>query len=71
MSRRYNNDPYWLTARFNSDCAKCHKHIKKGDRIFYYPNGRKAYCEDPCGKEASADFEAAAQDEAFMNGGGW
>ena len=69
MARRYGGDPYWLTARFSGTCAKCGKLIAKGARIFYYPNGRKSYCDGPdCGQRASDDFHAAASDEAMMCG---
>lgn len=58
-------DPYWLTARFTGTCAgrTCDHPIRKGDRIFYYPNGRKAYV-GPCAEAAAADFDSAAFDEA-------
>lgn len=71
MSRRYGRggDPYWTTARFDSDCAGCKRRIKRGERIFYYPNGRKAYCgADACGQACSAEFSAAAFDEDFASG---
>lgn len=61
---RYRNlDPYWLNARFDSRCA-CGAAIQKGERIFYYPNGKRALCAK-CGATASAEFEGAKQDEAF------
>ena len=64
---RYSRDPYWLTAKFNSTCAKCQGEIKKGQQAFYYPSTRSCYCQkESCGGEASADFNAAAQDEDFM-----
>ena len=47
-SHYQNRDPYWLNARFESACS-CGKSINKGDKILYYPNGRKAVCED-CGR---------------------
>lgn len=48
------NDPYWTTARFDSVDAKGHQ-IKKGDKIFYYPLGKKAVCKE-CGKDGYADL---------------
>ena len=67
---RYSRDPYWLNARFASDCAKCGKRINKGDRIFYYPI-TKSPMGSACGcaEDAAADFSACAFDEAFVNGG--
>jgi len=62
-------DPYWLNAKFASGCgnSSCPNQIRKGDRIFYYPNGRKALCP-ACSETAGRDFDAAKQDEAFMQG---
>jgi hypothetical protein len=40
---RYRNDPREMLARFNSKCAGCGEEIKKGERIAYWPNGKKAY----------------------------
>lgn len=64
----YKNDPYWMTARFacqsaNRDGAE----IKKGDRIFYYPSGRKAFVGAEA-EAASRDFQACAEDEAMATG---
>lgn len=65
--RTRNLDPYWLTARFNSKCSnpKCGREIKKGERAFYFPNGKSIRCDrDECGGQASRDFEAAKADES-------
>ena len=67
--KRYSNDPYWTTAKFNSIDIDGNP-VKKGDPIFYYPRtkvvmtGEKAEC-------ASAEFEANAMDEALYNGESW
>jgi len=53
--KRYSRDPHWLSAKFGSSCKKCGNHIKTGDRIFYYPSTKSAYCEI-CGKSAERDF---------------
>lgn len=66
---KYASDPRWITARFNSDCP-CGQPIHKGEKIFYYPKGRKALCEK-CGEKASAEFNSAAMDESFMSGEAW
>lgn len=63
---QYAGDPRWMTARFNSTC-QCNAQMRKGERIFYYPNGRKALCSK-CGEKASAEFESAKADEAMMCG---
>ena len=59
---RYQGDPRWITARFASTCA-CGLHgIARGERIFYYPNGKQAF-GGACAETASRDFEAARFDE--------
>ena len=63
---RYSRDPYWLNARFASQC-QCGKPIAKGERIFYYPSTRAALCPS-CSDQAAGEFAAAAADEAFMSG---
>ena len=42
--------------------------VKKGDRIFYYPN-TKTVLSGPEADKAGADFEANRFDEAQMTGG--
>ncbi|MGD0261500.1 MAG: hypothetical protein ABSD29_16925 [Verrucomicrobiota bacterium] len=64
---QYSGDPRWLTARFASKCP-CGKTIQRGERTFYYPRTKIALCQQPCGQKASAEFAAAAQDEAFCGG---
>lgn len=68
MSRYACRDPYWLTAKWEGTCH-CGGTIKKGQRAFYYPNGKRLLCA-PCSEKAAAEFAAAAADEAFMSGGG-
>jgi hypothetical protein len=63
--KTYAKDPRWITAKFPSDCSQCSGPIRKGARIFWYPNGKKALCEK-CGTPAAAQFEAEAHDEAFL-----
>jgi hypothetical protein len=58
----YRGDPYWMTARFSSTCACGEHQVKKGERIFYYPNGRSAY-GGKCAEAASRDFQSARFDE--------
>jgi hypothetical protein len=64
----YRGDPYWLNARFDSQCKKCGKKIKKGDRIFYYPKTKSPYCEKPCGELAEKDFRNMTEAEDFNSG---
>lgn len=66
MRRNIPRDPYWTTARYSGECRRCKAPIKRGDRIWWYPNGRAAYCAaDACGQACSAEFSAAAADEAI------
>jgi hypothetical protein len=62
-------DPYWTTARFDSSDADGNA-VKKGDRIFYYPDS-KTVLTGAAAEKAAAEFNAAKQDEAFMNGQSW
>lgn len=62
----YAGDPRWLTARYSSTCSKCDEPIKKGTQIWWYPNGKVAYCAT-CGETDSRVFDAAVEDEDFMN----
>jgi hypothetical protein len=64
VRRSYARDPHWLEARYASPCAcgnTAHQ-IKRGDRVFYYPIGRRAYT-GACAESASNDFLSAAGDE--------
>ena len=70
--KRYSNDPYWLTARFDSTCSHCKGPVKKGTRAFYYPRDKTILCgKEECGGKAALSFEAAAMDESFMAGQTW
>lgn len=66
--KSYARDPFWLESRFPGTCAKCGAAIKTGERIFYYPNGKKAYSGE-CAEAASRDFQSCAFDEAQYNSG--
>ena len=59
---RYSRDPYWMTTRYAGECAGCDKKIPKGARAYYYPNGRRIFCEG-CGNAKSAEFESQRWDE--------
>jgi len=62
----YSGDPYWTKERFGGKrCKRCGKEISRGESIFYYPKGKAIYCNGLCGKAASAEFDCAAEDEAF------
>ena len=66
--RYRNRDPYWLTAKFASNCSKCKATIKRGARIFYYPSSKTVLCDhDDCGGAAERDFAAAMFDESAYN----
>ena len=59
-------DPYWTSAKFDSTDANGNT-VKRGDRIFYYPDSKTVLTGDAAEK-AGGEFNAAKQDEAFMNG---
>ena len=63
----YKNDPRWIAARYDSTCADCGKKVGKGDKILYWPKGKKVYCKD-CGEGRYAEFRALADDEDFFFG---
>lgn len=65
---RYSKDPYWITAKWPG-VDKHGTPFKKGDRVFYFPNGREIVAGEKA-EQAARDFEAAAFDEAARNGGG-
>ncbi len=67
--RNRTRDPYWTTAKFASSDATGNP-VKKGDRIFYYPNTRTVLT-GPTAEKASADLAAAKMDEATYNGQTW
>lgn len=58
-------DPYWMTARSDGKDSKGNAY-KKGDEVFYYPNTKTILAGDAA-KKASREFDAARDDEAFMN----
>ncbi len=41
---------YPMTAKFEGRCTECEMKINKGDRIYYNPRMKEAFCEG-CGKE--------------------
>jgi hypothetical protein len=62
---QYRNDPYWLQAKFNGVCGNCDGKIKTGDRAFYYPIGKRIFCNaEDCGQRISREFESASTDES-------
>jgi len=67
--QRYSGDPYWTTAKWDGKDYKGDK-VSKGTRIFYYPRTRTVM-QGHDAEQAARDFNAAAQDEAFMNGDSW
>lgn len=61
-------DPYWLTARYRGECAGCGTAIRKGDRAFYWPKGKRLECKT-CGDVSDRRFVAECDDEVMS--GGW
>lgn len=60
----YSRDPRWLDARFAGKCAGCGAAFRKGDRIFYFPIGKRAVSGE-CAERAAAEFRAMVADEAY------
>lgn len=64
MSRRFRvQDPYWTTARY-AGTAPDGAPIRKGDRIFYYPNTRTALIGE-LAEQAAREFATYAADEKW------
>lgn len=59
---RYRSDPERLVARFAGICAACGKTVKRHDNAYYWPNGKKLYCEK-CGEPRYQEFLSMAADE--------
>lgn len=65
---RYARDPDWITARRPDQCTRgaavgCRRQILPGDRVFYYPATKSAYCvECSPAVAARAAVELAADD---------
>lgn len=66
---RYSGDPYWTTAKWDGQDKEGNP-VKRGTPIFYYPR-TKTVLQGAAAEQAARDFQAAAQDEDFMNGGSW
>ena len=64
--KRYKNDPYPVTVRFNSRCSTCGCELRKGVSAYYWPSSRKVYCPS-CGEQYYRRFLESAQDEEFLN----
>jgi len=64
---RYAGDPRSLEAKYPGTCCTCGKAIRKGERIAYWPNGRKVYCW-PCGEQPlrEAQSEMAQEDGQYF-----
>ena len=62
--RSYKGDPYWTTGRFGY-CEECKVGLRS-KRVFYYPNGKKAFCEQ-CGTKHANDFQSHSFDEMVYN----
>lgn len=58
----YKNDPRRITAKFTSSCSKCHKTVRWGDKIIYYPLHKHVFCE-PCGEPEYRQFLSSAHEE--------
>ena len=66
---RYNQDPKWIIAKFDSKCHGCNESILKDSDMFYYPSDKSVFCES-CGEAESNSFESYNADESVYNGTG-
>ena len=68
--RHYQRDPYWLECvKYKGVCSRCGGKILKGEKAFYFPNGKSILCKnDDCSGQASRDFDAIAFDDYNMSG---
>ncbi len=67
----YSGDPYWMTARYDGNCAGCGAPFKKGDSVFRYKSGAMygSNCNGQgsgCGEYESERFNEAAYAEYAM-----
>jgi len=60
----FNNDPYWITARFGS-CSKCSNSVK-GKKAYFFPLTKDIFCEE-CGGLEAQKFLESAFDEMIYN----
>jgi hypothetical protein len=67
--KTYSNDPRWITAKFPGT-DKNGRAFAKGERVFYYPNGRVIVAGEAA-EQAAREFEASAMDECVYNGETW
>jgi hypothetical protein len=63
---QYKNDPRVTYSKFNSNCAKCGKTIRKGEEIVYWP-AKKEAMHHACGQPDLQSFHESAQDEDNYN----
>lgn len=66
---RYQNDPRWIKARFESECSETGNTIKKGDTCLYFPRERKAVHPSSPSAESWKSQEFA--DTAGLADAGW
>lgn len=58
---KYRMDPRWIELRYPAECMRCNRKMAKGERAFYYPNGKAFYCDsDTCGRDCAREFFSAA-----------
>ena len=66
--QKYAGDPREMTARFAGKCSgkNCGARFAKGERIFYYPNGKHTFAYPcGCGDRNQTDFMNHAMAEDF------
>ncbi len=66
---RNQNDPLWITAKFDSICSETGKPIKKGEECLYYPRTHSVVCIESKSAEQWRSQEFA--DNAGLLDAGW
>ncbi len=52
---------HWIESRYTVKCAECGEAIFAGEKCYWDPESRKAYCEgNGCGKEMEEGQETTA-----------
>lgn len=65
--RSVKGDPFWITAKYDGTDSDGTS-FKRGERILYFPNGKKKLAGEKAKREWER-FESNAADEEFMSGG--
>ena len=57
--------PFWMTAKYAGNCSRCDGAIEPGNRIYWNPRVKKAYCAG-CGKVMEQTGSHSSGARVFM-----